>query len=244
MGDNGFDYEDMVDGEDSVELGTSTEVEVQTPAGEEVQPVKLSKGKVLFLLIAVIVGVILVLILVSEMGISRVDGTSGQNSNPQNTGNAASSAGIQNAGDTSHKNSDFSGVSGEVSSGASGDINYGVSGEVSGDSGKMSLIDGSIVDEKVRENEERAEFEYLSVEPNLGAEITVSGMVKSKLMYRVGDSYTYGVGLILVTGNGVNVECTYFCPKKTADALGVGDSLNVTYCCDSVGTVCVVSISR
>lgn len=78
----------------------------------------------------------------------------------------------------------------------------------------------------------------------MGAEVQANGIVKGISMYKVGDSYTYGVNLILVVGNDENLECTYFCPKKTADALGIGMSLVVSYQCDSVGNICVVSISN
>ena len=254
MSDDNFDYEDMLneDSDDEIESveiasagGGGTELAPNANMGmEDVKPVKLGKGKVLFLLIAVIIVVILILVLVTEMGITRNDGSSAQNNNPQNSVQENVSTGSENVGDTGTENSDFSGISGEAGSSSSGNINDGISDGTGLEDGKTALIEGEVVAEKDRETEEKAEFEHLMVEPNLGAEITVSGIVKGKSMYRVGDSYTYGVRLILVTGNDVDLECTYFCPKKTADALEVGDSLNVIYRCDSVGTVCVVSISR
>lgn len=256
MSDDNFDYEDMIndDSDDEIEpvevasaSGTSQGTELVPNANldmEDVKPVKLGKGKVLFLLIAVIIVVILILVLVTEMGITRNDGSSAQNNNPQNSVQENTSSGNENVGDTGMENSDFSGISGEAGSSSYGNINDVISEGTGLEGGKTALIEGEVVVEKDRVAEDKAEFEHLMVEPNLGAEITVSGIVKGKSMYRVGDSYTYGVRLILVTGNGVDLDCTYFCPKKTADALEVGDSLNVIYRCDSVGTVCVVSISR
>jgi hypothetical protein len=88
------------------------------------------------------------------------------------------------------------------------------------------------------------EFEQLTLEPALGAEITSSGMVKGLYMYKIGGSYTYGVNLLLLTGNDSSIECYYFCPRKTYSALSIGDSLSVTYQQDSMGNVSVMSISK
>lgn len=249
MSDENFDYEDMVDSTDEME---STEVVStgQSNQGqqegmvEDVKPVKLSKGKVLFLLIAVIVVAILVLILVTEMGVVRNDRGSGQTLDTGNSVQTSVTSSTENVGDTSMENSDFSAVSGEGLSTSTGNGNLGeTSGSQEGEaSGTVKEVE--VIKEQESEKEEVSNFNQLSVEPRLGAEIVVSGIVKGKSMYKVGDSYTYGVRLILVTGNDVNIECTYFCPKKTADALEIGDSLNVSYQCDSAGTVCVVSISR
>ena len=87
-------------------------------------------------------------------------------------------------------------------------------------------------------------LETVSVEPVLGAEVETSGIVSGMSMYRVGSSYTYGVNIILVTGNDANVECSYFCPRNTYSALEVGDSLVVKYQMDSMGNVSISSISR
>ena len=69
-------------------------------------------------------------------------------------------------------------------------------------------------------------------------------MVKGLYMYQIGNSYTYGVNLVIITGNDMYLECYYFCPRKTYNALAIGDSLQITYQQDSMGNVSVVSISK
>lgn len=81
-------------------------------------------------------------------------------------------------------------------------------------------------------------------EPNLGAETETSGMVTGMSMYQKDNSYIYCVSILLVIGNDSKLECSYFCPRKTYNAVSIGDSLNVLYQQDSIGNVSVVSISK
>ena len=104
---------------------------------------------------------------------------------------------------------------------------------------------GTIVENVVPvEAEPDNEFSQLTLEPALGAEVLGTGMVKGLYMYQIGNSYTYGVNLVIITGNDAYIECYYFCPRKTYSALAIGDSLQVTYQQDSMGNVSVVSISK
>lgn len=84
----------------------------------------------------------------------------------------------------------------------------------------------------------------LTQEPALNGEVTTSGMVSGKGMYKIGNSYTYGVNIIIVTGNDAKLDCQYFCPRNTYSALGIGDAITVTYQMDYVGNVSISSISR
>lgn len=242
-----FNYEDMIDeGMPNVEEVSAPNVPIQQE--QEITPVKLSKGKVLAILIFGIVILIFVLIVLDGVSIKKNTGTPVQKTEVSETAQQSVSPTVSNGGDVSSEISESSVVSSESTLSSSEETNSSVSTSIEETvevvSDESILIQGEVIEQKEDEVVSKAEFEHLEVEPMLGAEITVSGMVKGKSMYRVKDSYTYGVNLILITGNDTNLECTYFCPKKTADALNIGDSLNVIYACDSNGNVCVVSISK
>ena len=252
-----FDYEDMVDGsaDEYVEPMDAT-TQQGTMNGQaqqqEVTPVNLSKGKVCVIVVVFLVLVLLVLIVISGMDVKKKpsanQGTSAQSTEVQNSEVESSQKQSEKVVDDSTKVTENSAVSSEVSS-SSSELNNlanneGVGKEVNGTQTDGTLVQGEVVEQKPDEVVDKAEFELITVEPVLGAEVQVSGMVKGISMYRVGDSYTYGVNLILIIGNDTNVECTYFCPKKTADALSIGTSLAVNYQADSNGNICVVSISR
>ena len=241
-----FDYEDMVDGEEVVQpVNQGTDVQQQVVQQQEIEPVKLSKGKALALVLISIGVLIFILKIISGVALVRKSENVSQNQEVQNVVQQNQTPAIQNTGDKATQNSDNSVVSTDVGSTSPGNITDGNNTEVQGD-GKEGLVKGEIVEQKEQQytEEEKAEFEMMSIEPVLGAEVQVSGIVKGISMYRVGNSYTYGINLILVIGNDTNVECTYFCPKKTADALSIGNSLQVKYQADSVGNICVVSISK
>lgn len=80
-------------------------------------------------------------------------------------------------------------------------------------------------------------------EPALSDTMTVSGVVSGKSIYTINNNYLYEVRIILVMGNDQNVFCSYYCPRKTWDALSTGASLNVTYQVDSLGGISISTIS-
>lgn len=252
-----FDYEDMIENtsegyEEPMDVtGQQGNMNTQ-PQQQEITPVNFSKGKVCVIVVVFLVLVLLVLIVISGMDVKKKpstnQGTSVQSTEVQNSGVESSEKQSEKVVEDSTKVTENSSVSSEVSSTPSESSNSanneGVGKDVNGTQTDGTLVQGEVVEQKPDEVVNRAEFELLTVEPVLGAEVQVSGMVKGISMYRVGDSYTYGVNLILIIGNDTNVECTYFCPKKTADALSIGTSLIVNYQADSNGNICVVSISR
>lgn len=262
---NDFDYSDMVDGNETEGNGmenqygvnqydqSQMQANMQYPQNGmqqpvNVKPVKMGKGKVLILCLVVIILLIFILVFIDGIGVKKNMGGTAQSDEAVNATNQSSQQVVENGGDVSSEIPDNSGVQGEGMSTSSENINnaenQGGVNEGIGTAENNELVQGEVVEEKEITEEQKAEFEDLTVEPQLGAEITVTGMVKGKSMYRVYNSYTYGINIVLITGDDNSVECTYFCPKKTADALAIGDSLNVIYTMDSVGNVCVVSISK
>lgn len=256
MSDN-FGYEDMVDGtEEEESTGTvegyssNNDQQVnqqvgQNPQMDEVKPVKLSKGKVTIIVVVFVLLVLFILKVLDGVHLTRAVDTTGQTQEVQAPTEQIESVPIENGTEVSTKPDDFSTVSSEVS-GSSAEVSNNVNNSTVIDGNQGSVVEGAIVTPEpvIAEEKSEANFEAVTQEPVMGAEVQVNGIVKGISMYKVGDSYTYGVNLILVVGNDENLECTYFCPKKTADALGIGMSLVVSYQCDSVGNICVVSISN
>lgn len=256
MSDN-FGYEDMVDGTEEEESTGSVEgypsnndqqvnqQVSQNPQMDEVKPVKLSKGKVTIIVVVFVLLVLFILKVLDGVHLTRAVDTTGQTQEVQTPTEQIESVSVENGTEVSTKTDDFSTVSSEVS-GSSAEVSNNVNSSTVIDGNHGSVVEGAIVTPEPVTVEEKSEanFEAVTQEPVMGAEVQVNGIVKGISMYKVGDSYTYGVNLILVVGNDENLECTYFCPKKTADALGIGMSLVVSYQCDSVGNICVVSISN
>lgn len=82
-------------------------------------------------------------------------------------------------------------------------------------------------------------------EPVLGDVLDSSAMVLSKKIYSVNnESYAYAVNLALLIGSDETVTVRYFCPKKTYDALGMGDNVVVQYQVDSSGIISIGSVSK
>lgn len=256
MSDN-FGYEDMVDGTEEEESTGSVEgyssnndqqvnqQVSQNPQMDEVKPVKLSKGKVTIIVVVFVLLVLFILKVLDGVHLTRTVDTTGQTQEVQTPTEQIESVPVENGTEVSTKTDDFSTVSSEVS-GSSAEVSNNGNNSTVIDGNQGSVVEGAIVTPEPVTVEEKSEanFEVVTQEPVMGAEVQVNGIVKGISMYKVGDSYTYGVNLILVVGNDENLECTYFCPKKTADALGIGMSLVVSYQCDSVGNICVVSISN
>lgn len=256
MSDN-FGYEDMVDGTEEEEstgyvegYSSNNDQQVNQQAGQnpqmdDVKPVKLSKGKVTIIVVVFVLLVLFVLKVLDGVHLTKAVDTTGQTQEVQTPTEQIESVPIENSTEVSTKTDDFSIVSSEVS-GSSAEVSNNVNNSTVIDGNQGSVVEGAIVTPEPVTVEEKSEanFEAVTQEPVMGAEVQVNGIVKGISMYKVGDSYTYGVNLILVVGNDENLECTYFCPKKTADALGIGMSLVVSYQCDSVGNICVVSISN
>ena len=256
MSDN-FGYEDMVDGTEEEESTGSVEgyssnndqqvnqQVSQNPQMDEVKPVKLSKGKVTIIVVVFVLLVLFILKVLDGVHLTRAVDTIGQTQEVQAPTEQIESVPVENSTEVSTKTDDFSIVSSEVS-GSSAEVSNNVNNSTVIDGNQGSVVEGAIVTPEpvVEEEKSEANFEAVTQEPVMGAEVQVNGIVKGISMYKVGESYTYGVNLILVVGNDENLECTYFCPKKTADALGIGMSLVVSYQCDSVGNICVVSISN
>lgn len=81
-------------------------------------------------------------------------------------------------------------------------------------------------------------------EPTLGGSTVVDALVSGKQSYMVEEkSYAYSIGLIIPNGGNYNI-INYYCPKKTYDAVKVGESVKVDYQLDSNNIISILSISK
>lgn len=112
------------------------------------------------------------------------------------------------------------------------------------ESSSSSTTEVTIVDktstEAIPTNEETVD----TVEPSLGEALTTSAIVSGKKVHLVEDNYLYDVRLLFVVGNGDSRLCSYFCPRKTYDALSTGDTVTVEYQLDAEGNMSITTISK
>lgn len=247
---------DEYDGYDSSE-GTSDDRK-GTAEQVNVEPVKLSKKKVGFILIALIFVFIIIILTLSRTSISKSVESTGS-SNKGNNGVQISVSEVDRNGDeASQISSEFVPNSGEVSTSpqseptvpentgseveSSSVVETGTS-EVVESSTSESVMQG-VIEPVVDPEPEGSIFEEVPIDTSLGAETSTNGIVTGAHMYRVENSYTYGIDIFFATEDGTRVDCLYFCPKGTYDKLDNGDVLKVKYAMDTQGNVCVISISK
>lgn len=94
--------------------------------------------------------------------------------------------------------------------------------------------------EAIPANEETVD----TAEPSLGETLTTSAIVSGKKVHLVEDNYLYDIRLLFVVGNGDSRICSYFCPRKTYDALSTGDTVTVEYQLDAEGNMSITTISK
>lgn len=235
---NGFDWGTESSGQEDLnetsELGSQENSTEGTE--EEVAPVRLSKKTTMYISITLIVFIIIVLICCRGCSITKKVENSSKPSDTVNTVQETTTPITTNGGENSEKNVENSAISSEVDS---------------------SLADEIKPTEKVEEPKDTTSTEKAPVsnkgddssslkevgEPNLTEVVTTSGLVSSKNVYQLDGAYVYGVKIITLQGEE-GLTCKYFCPKKTWDALNVGDTVNISYQMDSVGNTSVVSISK
>ena len=132
----------------------------------------------------------------------------------------------------------------ENSSESVGSDSSAVEGGKTEESSSSSTTEVTIVDktstEAIPTNEETVD----TVEPSLGEALTTSAIVSGKKVHLVEDNYLYDIRLLFVVGNGDSRLCSYFCPRKTYDALSTGDTVTVEYQLDAEGNMSITTISK
>lgn len=109
----------------------------------------------------------------------------------------------------------------------------------------LDNFDESTTEGKVEtKNEESSDNSLVEVnDPALSEVVQAQGMVSGKKVYSIGTGYMYEIRVIMMVGEN-SIFCSYYCPRKTYDALSIGDSLMVDYQTDSSGNISVSSISK
>lgn len=83
----------------------------------------------------------------------------------------------------------------------------------------------------------------LIAEPSLSKLYEARGIVSSKKVYKVGNSYVYCLNVAMLNGDGtINIQ--YFCSRKPYDQVFVGQSFTVQYQIDSENNISIYSLTN
>ena len=226
------------------------------PQEEEIKPVRLKKRGAMWVMIA---GAVVVFIF-AVMSVGWFDGEKSNNSDDFSSVEIQQQQTVNNGSNIVDNGTNFSGnqpVSGGVGISPSGESkvennavnNYTVSNQVT-ESGEVEQSQQPVenapakVEENNAEVEEQGNSGLVSVsEPVLGELREVSAAVLSKNVYKVNRSYGYMIELVVVN-NDKEIVLNYFCPRKTYDALRIGDTVRVQYQSSEDGTISIASVSR
>lgn len=222
--------------EENVNLENNMSSSTNEDVGEhEVEPVTLSKKQTGFFVVGVLFLLIIVAYLLRGCSIAKEAEKTVQNKEPVKTQSEISTSGVSNSGDSSSKILENTAENVEVSPTLSEENNLGESSEV------IESEDSTVQDV--------SETNYSSLmaisEPKLGEVASATqGIVKSKNVYFYNNSYIYNIDILFVAQDTTVKECSYFCPKKTYDALVISQPVHVDYQMDSQGNVSIISISN
>lgn len=213
---------------------------------EEVEPVRLSKKTTVSICIGLVIILIIILICFKGCSITKKVENTSNSSDSTNSVQQSEVSITTNDGENSEKNVEKSSDSEEVDSSLLDKPNTTEKSEVSERSTEVPKKESNVSSNSTSQNSNKGNsptnLEEVS-EPVLSDIVTTKGLISSKHVYKLDDTYVYGVKILTLQGEE-SVTCKYFCPKKTWDALIVGDSVSVSYQVDSIGSTSVVSISK
>lgn len=219
--------------------------EVQGSLDDDIKPVKLRKRYTSIIL--AIVGCIIFVVVVKSVG--WFDGKKANNSDDFSSVEIQQQQTPNSGVNTVDKNSNFSEnqpSSGGVGISSSGEVN---SQEISKNEVEESkeVVEESEKDVNVVKTDNLEGSSDLCLnkveEPVLSELREVHAAVLSKNVYALNRSYGYMIELV-VSNNGNDIVLNYFCPRKTYDALAVGDAVKIQYQSDENGIISIASVSR
>lgn len=252
---------DNIGNEEEIPLhDEGTQQEVKEP---EVTEVKMSKGKAGLVILAMILGLFILIVTIRGCSLSKEVNNTSNNQSTENTSNEEANISTKtgeeeenisknsttseesNTGSTEKSNNSKNEVVEEEEDSTKSEEKIAESeedvDEVEND--KSSNNKGSNINKNNTFTEEEGMVQV--AEPSLGNARTTTAMVSSKQVYKINDSsYAYSVNLVILTGTNTTVTVEYFCPRKTYDAIVIGDSLSVEYQMDSFGAISISSVSR
>ena len=103
------------------------------------------------------------------------------------------------------------------------------------------------VENEISNSVEKSGFDLTPVrEPVFSESGEAVAKIISKDIFKNGISYIYSVKIafVSVSENSVYSDVRYFCPRKTYDALSLGDEVSVEYDLAEDGTMSIVSMSK
>ena len=204
----------------------------------EVEPVQLSKKTTGLILVLIILVIIIICCIIKDGSnrknipkatqTNKVEKVQSENSNSSSSNMGGSD--LENVGNSSENLSVSPTLTVEANS---------VENSVSSQIANAEISDKTVT---VPEGGS-AEFVKTS-EPILGDSFQTKGIIKNRTVYSLGNSYVYGIEILIILDNGMDTTCSYFCPKNTYSALTVGDTVYVTYQCDNLGNISINTISK
>lgn len=205
--------------------------------GNEPTQVSMSKKQVGIILIVVILILVFILYGVRGCSVSKKSEDSTVSQNTENVQNERSENTSENTMEDTSNQYENTTVSEEVSSASS---------EENSTTDNATSVPGVIIPAQegtteVAENEESSFNEV--AEPVLSEPVTTTGIISGKMVYKLGSDYVYSVSLIVVTGSDKHIVCKYFCPRKSWDAIKVGDGVSVTLQMDTDSNVSITTMS-
>lgn len=242
--DNWYSEEDMAPMPENINQ-QNTQQENHGNLNDDIKPVKLRKRYTSIIL--AIAGCIVFVVVVMSVG--WFDGEKANNSDDFSSVEIQQQQTPNSGVNTVDKNSNFS--ENQTSSG-------GVGISSSGEDNTQEINRNEVAEPK--ENVEEPEKDVNVVnsgnlksssdlglnkveEPVLSELREVQAAVLSKNVYTLNRSYGYMIELV-VSNNGSDIVLNYFCPRKTYDALSIGDAVKIQYQSDENGVISIASVSR
>lgn len=208
----------------------------------DIKPVRLSKKKIVWILL-IIIAIVFSVVAISprwfkgEKSKNVGDYASTKIQQQQSSNSAMNS--VDNGSNFS-ENQPVSGGVGIYSSGSSEVKNNSTSNSDS--VSEESDNEGGNIKEEVNKDTKNDGLEKVE-EPSLGELREVTAAVLSKNVFKMGKTYGYMIELVVVN-NDKEIELNYFCPRKTYDALVIGDTVMVQYQSSEDGIISIASVSR
>lgn len=221
---------------------------------EDIKPVRLSKRKAVWFAISVV----FIIMILSIISANLDEGKKAKNLNnsgsveiqQQQIPNTTS-----NSVDKSNNFSENQVVSEGVGIYSTGDVKP----EESGSRNNASTNESTDIEEPLLNEEQTSQVEegveenanqgtesgLVKVkEPTLGEVREVAGAVLSKNVFKMDRTYGYMIEFVVINNSNKEVILNYFCPRKTFDALTIGDPVKIQYQTSEDGTISIASVSR
>lgn len=211
----------------------------------EIEPVAFSKAKTCVIALIFIFMIVIILLTVRGCSIQRKSEIPAESGNTESTTVEEITEDTSNNVENDINNSQNSTESTEVEPLSEEEIVTTEIPEVNKDEVPDNVKENS--EEEIKDKKDIIDSNTSLTEvqdPSLSEVLNSTGIVSGKKIYKIGNGYLYEIRLIMVMGNDENTFASYYCPRKTFDALESGSSVNIEYQLDSTGCISITSISN